>query len=839
MNDSANSTAGVQSAPPPLLLGPTVLRLGREEQPLRTEFLSLDQLTRHAHTLANWHHVAKRPKKDRLLRGLADNAAILREAYEFANLALREGRSIVPAAEWLLDNYYIIETHVRLTRQHLPRQYSQELPQLVGGPADGRPRVYDIAMELISHADGVLDTENLRHFLAAYQTVTPLKLGELWAIPIMLRLALLENLRRITLRITWQQYDRDAGAVWADRVIQAQENDPKQVIVVLAELIKSQAQFSNSFVAEYLQRLSGRTGQIPIAVSWLDHWFSEHGQTHERLNHLNSQIQAADQVSIGNSITSLRTVGTLDWKQFVEEQSHVDAILRSDPSSTYPRMSFFSRDRYRHVIERIAKRSPRSEIQVARVAIELAQEANKSRSNSHEEHSSRTDVEPDNHVGYYLVDRGRRLLEKSVGYRASLLALLRRFARRFRTKVFLGGLGAIWIATIACIGLLAAYWGVIGTGPNFGWWVPMLFLAVYASQFAVTLINWLCTLVVSPRRIDQLDFSEKIPAECSALVVVPTMLTSTAGANALVDHLEVRYLANRDEHLSFALLTDFADADRQTLPLDEQLVATARAGIERLNRKYAAERSDIFYLFHRPRVRNESENVWMGYERKRGKLSDLNALLRGRISNAFSVIVGNPRLLSNVRYVITLDTDTELPRDTAHRMIGYMAHPLNQPRFHGNTGCVTRGYAILQPRSAVTIPEGTRSDYSRLFATDRGIDPYTNQVSDVYQDVFGEGSFIGKGIYDLQAFETALHQRFPDNQILSHDLIEGCHARSGFVSELELFEGFPSNGTIAGSVVTGRSWGGCFGKSHMYRGKLRIHYSGSPGGKSLIISVGV
>ena len=238
--------------------GNTVFRLGREDEALRAEFLSLDQLTRHGHTLANWHQVATRPRQDRLLPGLAENAVVLREVYELANAALSEGRTIVPAAEWLLDNFYIIESHVRMARQHLPRGYSLELPQLVGGPGDGRPRVYDIAMELISHADGLLDAENLRHFVAAYQTVTPLKLGELWAIPIMLRLALLENLRRIAMRIAWQQQDRDTGAYWAGQVLDALERDPKQVIVVLADLIKSEPVVSNSFVAEYTQRLQGR-----------------------------------------------------------------------------------------------------------------------------------------------------------------------------------------------------------------------------------------------------------------------------------------------------------------------------------------------------------------------------------------------------------------------------------------------------------------------------------------------------------------------------------------------------------------------------------------------------
>ena len=772
--------------------GTTIFRLGRDDEALRAEFLSLDQLTRHGHTLANWHQVTSRPREDRLLPSLAENATVLREAYELANAALSDGRTIVPAAEWLLDNFYIIETHIRLARQHLPRGYSLELPQLVGGPADGLPRVYDIAMELISHADGLLDAENLQHFVEAYQTVTPLKLGELWAIPIMLRLALLENLRRIAMRIAWQQQDRDIGALWAGRVLNALEQDPKQVIVVLADLIKSEPVISNSFVAEYTQRLQGRVGQFPVAVTWLDQWLLEHGQSVERLVHLNGQTQAADQVSMGNSITSLRALGALDWKQFVEDQSYVDRVLRADPVDVYQRMSFASRDRYRHAIERVAKRSPRSEVQVARVAVELAQEAQKDHPESAEEYRRSRECEPSHHIGYYLVDDGRRLLEKSVGYRRTLRDYLGRIGARYRMPLFLGGMFAIWVVMLAVLMAAAAAQGVLTTSWAIVWLIPLLLVTVYGTQFSVSMVNWVCTLLTPPRPVEQLDLSAEIPIECRTIVVVPTMLTSPSGLESLLEQLEVRFLGNRDRNLYFALLTDFGDADIETQPHDQDLIDLARQGIELLNQKYAGDRKDTFFLFHRPRVYNEQEGVWMGRERKRGKLTDFNVLLCGGRTDAFSVIVGNILPLSTVRYVITLDTDTQLPRDTAHKLIGCMAHPLNRPQFDAATGRVKRGYAVLQPRVAVTIPEGTRSSYSRMFAGDPGIDPYTNQVSNVYQDVFGEGSFIGKGIYDLHAFESALHERFPDNCVLSHDLIESCFARSGLVSELELFEGFPS-----------------------------------------------
>ncbi|MEO8410055.1 MAG: hypothetical protein ABI478_05745 [Propionivibrio sp.] len=288
------------------------------------------------------------------------------------------------------------------------------------------------------------------------------------------------------------------------------------------------------------------------------------------------------------------------------------------------------------------------------------------------------------------------------------------------------------------------------------------------------------------------------------------MAGDPAGVDRLLEELEIRYLGNRDERLHFSLLTDFTDAAAATLPGDEALVQRARAGIVALNRKYGdggvQNWDDIFFLFHRPRRLNAQEKTWMGRERKRGKLADLNALLRdnheyefdgtgqGARANigGFALVVGDLTILPNIKYVITLDTDTQLPRDAARQLIGAMAHPLNQPVYDAERGRVVAGYGILQPRVAISLAGATRSRFARLHAGDAGIDPYTRAVSDVYQDLFGEGSFIGKGIYDVDAFEQSLGERFPDNLILSHDLLEGCYARSGLLSDVDLYEEYPA-----------------------------------------------
>ncbi|MEP6891227.1 MAG: cyclic beta 1-2 glucan synthetase, partial [Nitrospirota bacterium] len=327
-----------------------------------------------------------------------------------------------------------------------------------------------------------------------------------------------------------------------------------------------------------------------------------------------------------------------------------------------------------------------------------------------------------------------------------------------------------------------------------GWFLALVGLLslICTSQLAVALVNWLATVLVTPHALPRMDFSKGIPQEFRALVVVPTMLSSVEHIEELTEALEVRFLANRDGHLHFGLLTDFQDAHEETIPEDEPLLRLAQKRVEELNGKYRKTTGDAFFLFHRPRRWNPGERIWMGHERKRGKLADLNSLLRGGSRDCFSLIVGETEVLSKVQYVITLDTDTQLPRDAARQFVGTMAHPLNRPRYDEHKQRVCEGYGILQPRVGVSLPGTNQSRYAQLNGSEPGIDPYTRAVSDIYQDLFSEGSFIGKGIYEVDAFERALAGRLPENRILSHDLLEGCYVRAGLLSDVQLYEENPS-----------------------------------------------
>ena len=764
-----------------------------DEAPLRAQLFTGEEMEHHGRHLAAGHELTRAPRRDRLLPRLAENEKTLIDACTLLAQSAEKQRRVTPAGEWLLDNFYLIEEEVRTAKRHLPPGYSRELPRIASGPNAGLPRVYDLALHAVAHGDSRLGRDTLTRFIASYQTARALQIGELWAIPIMLRLGLIENLRRVAARVTASLSERELAVLWADRMMDVAEHDPKSLILVVADMARSEPPMTAPFVAELSRRLHGRSTALALPLSWVEQRLAESHQTIEQLVQLEVQGQAAAQVSVSNAIASLRLLSAMDWREFVETLSTIDQTLRRDPADIYSRMDFATRDGYRHAVERIARHSDADEPEVARAALRLAGEA-----------TTRTHFEPHRtHVGYYLNDAGQDELERAVAMRAPLAhRLLRTIARR--PLAWFGGAILCGMLVLAMVPLAIASHGFSAplTAWPLGAWLSalaVLTLLAPASQLAVAIVNWLVPMLLPPRALPRMDYSFGIPSASRTLVVVPTMLSNAGAIDELAETLEVRFLANRDTHLHFALLTDFPDAAEQTLPGDEALVAQARERIESLNRRYAepgrnAHDGDRFFLFHRPRRWNAAEHVWMGHERKRGKLGDLNALLRGGGHDRFSLIVGNTAALPGVRYVITLDTDTQLPRDAARKFVATMAHPLNRPRIGGRPDAprVVGGYGILQPRVGVSLPAASRTRYGRCFGGDAGIDPYTRANSDVYQDLFGEGSFIGKGIYDVDAFEQVLGGRLPENRVLSHDLLEGAYARSGLISDVELIEDSPS-----------------------------------------------
>ncbi len=753
--------------------------LAEDDEPIRAELCSLERLEQYAKELASQHTLATKGRRQPspLLDRLEDNGRYLTNCYRAIAENVRRGQTISPAAEWLMDNFHIVQEQLREVREDLPRHYLRELPKLASGPYTGYPRVYAIAIALIERSDCRLDAEMLARFVLAYQEVAPLTIGELWAVAIMLRLALVENMRRLARQTLWAQDERKRADLWADELLSASERRPGDIFIMLAERQQGGEQLSTPFAVHILQRLRDQGSSITPALLWLEQRLTAQETTGDLMMRIEHHRQAANQVSAGNVITSMRFLSSIDYAEFFERTCLVELALRDDPAGVHALQDFDTRNRYRSVIEKIAKRTGLQEVEIAGRTLRYAREASDSIDTAR------------SHVGYYLIGPGRARLEAESGYWADPFELANRISTRYPAFFYLGMIALV-------TGLVT--WFLLdfahGHGASNTELVLLaLLLIIPVSDLAVSATNRDLTFTTEPQVLPKLEFKDGIPQESRTMVVVPAMLVSTQNVRELIDHLEIHHLANQEDNIHFALLTDFADAPQEHMPDDEVLVEHAIEGVRGLNARYGNGRQDRFYLFHRRRLWNGGEECWMGWERKRGKLEEFNHLLRGSSQSSYTVQIGDLSILGAVKYVITLDADTQLPRDSARRLIATIAHPLNRAEYDERSGRVTQGYGILQPRVSVTLVSAGRSLFTRIFSGNTGVDPYTQAVSDVYQDIFREGNYVGKGIYDVDAFEAALGGRIPENTILSHDLLEGLYARTALVTDIELFDDYPSH----------------------------------------------
>ncbi len=677
-------------------------------QPIREELFSVERLEHYAQTLASEHRIVHIKGRARLLPRVEDNGRKLVFAYRTLVEALRSGQSISPAAEWLVDNFHIIEEQLREIREDLPKSYYRELPKLAAGDQKDFPRIYALALAVIAHTDSRLDTNTLRRFIAAYQKVAPLSIGELWAVAITLRLALVENLRRLAVLILQAREEREEADKLADKLLETAARQPASLLTYVTDRFEKREVIPHAFVVQLIQRL--------------------------------------------------------------REQ---------DPAAAYAAMEFASRDRYRHVVERISKRVGVSELKVAAAAVGLAEQAAASLG---------TDARAA-HVGYYLIDDGLLQLEGKFGYRPRLGESLTRWCFQHPTLAYLGTLSLLTALIVAALSLR-----MYRHGSSTAILVITILLALIpASDIALSILNWDVTNLFDPRLLPRMNTAKGVGAAGRTMVVIPTIFSSEIGVRELLERLEVHFLANQDEHLHFALLGDFADAPAERMPDDDVLLDVAATGIAELNRRYSKDALATFHLFHRRRLWNPKENSWMGWERKRGKLHEFNRVLRGARDTTFILQTAEPALYATVRFVITLDSDTQLPRDVARKLIGTALHPLNRPQIDAKVNRVMAGYGILQPRVSISLESASRSRFARIFSGNTGIDPYTTAVSDVYQDLFAEGNYTGKGLYEVDAFEATLQDRVPENSLLSHDLFESLFARAALITDIELLDDYPAH----------------------------------------------
>ncbi len=759
----------------------TVAWKSTDEDPFAEEIYSVERLEQFAATLAAEHEVSEGPDRGRrLLPRFEDNGRQLRAAYRILAEVASQGKPVSPAAEWLVDNFFVVDEQLRQIREDLPKRYYYELPKLITGQMQGYPRIYSLALAFIAHNDSRIDRDALQRFVRAYQTITPLTIGETWAIAISLRVALVENLRRLAVRVIAAREQREEADRIADELLDAPDEEQRTVVVGLIKQLGKRKRISGPFVVQLTQRLRDQDPDVAPLVEWFERRLQRDGQSIEHVVGIEHHRQAASQVTVGNIITSMKLLSTIDWQVFVESVCLSEPIFASDPAHIYARMDFATRDRYRHVIERIAKRTRSHELDVARRAVQLAQSA------ADRDRADRRRA----HIGYYLIDSGLPDFEREFGYRPTLAERTERAVLNHPAIFYFGTLSLLTALILALIVTLVARAGA----SNVELLVAALLALIPVTDISVSFLNWDITHTLRPRVLPKLDAEAEVPVEARTMIVIPTMLTSEAVVSELIERLEVHYLANRDPQFYFALLSDFADAPFAEMPDDQALMEIALAGIERLNQRYDTSDGDEkrFFVFHRKRQWNESEEKWIAWERKRGKLEEFNLLLRGARETSFVVVGADQALLRSIRYVLTLDSDTQLPRDTARKLVATICHPLNQAELDPVERRVVRGYGILQPRIGVGLESSVRSRLARVFAGNAGIDPYSLAASDVYQDLFDEGSFTGKGLYDVDAFQEALQSRVPDNSLLSHDLFEGLYARSALVTDIVLLDDHPA-----------------------------------------------
>lgn len=763
--------------------------LSPSEEPIRGELLSLERLEQHAGQLAATHAIEPTLRTGRpLTPRVLENSRILLDCYRSLAKAVQQEYAITPAAEWLVDNFHIVDEQVREVRDHLPAGFYRKLPKLASGDFEDFPRVFALTWAFVAHTDSRLDPDVLRRFIDAYQRVQPLTIGELWAVTITLRIVLVENLRRIAQTIVRSRAARQQADALADRLIGAGGQPPIPPEEALTSVAKGP--LAEAFAVQLLQRLRDLSPNVRPVLLWLDQRLAEQATTADEVVRAEHRQQAAMNLTVRNIITSMRLISALDWHDFFEEVSLVDRILRQD--TNFSQLTFATRDSYRHAVEDLSRHSPHSETDVARRVIDRVQVARR------DAHNGRGTEEVPADPGFYLVSRGRLQFERELDYRLPFGRKLLRFYIRHGALAYLGTIALLTAAILVLYPLLRD----LAAGVSAGYLVLLGILALIpASDLAIALINRLVTDLLQPRSLPRLELKKGVPEPFRTIVVIPTLLAKVSDVHELIGRLEVHYLANQDGCLHYALLSDWLDAAQESLPADAPLLAEAINGIARLNRLYGPAPGGglRFLLFHRKRIWNASEGKWMGWERKRGKLHEMNQFLRG--SNATTFLPLDPSVferLDGVRYVMTLDSDTRLPRGAAQQLIGTIAHPLNRAVFSGRAGRVVEGYGVVQPRVTPSLPtENQGTLFQRIFSGPSGIDPYPSAISDVYQDLFHEGSYTGKGLYDIDAFENSLAGKVPENSLLSHDLFEGTFARTALVTDAEFFEEYPAQYAVS------------------------------------------
>ncbi|HEY9060522.1 MAG TPA: glucoamylase family protein [Pseudobacteroides sp.] len=745
--------------------------------------LTCEELEEHARKIAIDHTVSKNLRYNNWpVLHMNENYDFISSIYKELNNSASSKNAVPPAAEWLLDNFYILDEQVKVVRKDISSETYLRLPVLKCGPLKGYARIYAIAAELVSHTGGQINDRIILNYLNAYQSHSTLSDREIWAMPAMIRIALIENIKNICEKLNltikeWQQADEVI-----DNVLKSDDINTLKFIRSTEAKLKSSQQISTSFIEHlsYRLRKSGR-GYARLSGTF-DDLLSKYGTSTSDMCQKEHSVQAAYSVSIGNCILSLKFLSSFDWSYIFDEISNVEKVLREDNS--YRLMDPSTRSFYRQKLEDIALASRTTEIHVAKEAVRL--------SKSYEESSKDDYHERKRHVGYYLSGKGIDELEESINYRPALFRSLATVIKKHAAPLYLG---SIIFPTILITYFLMHYSYKLSINNALTLSIfTGLIVMIPASEIVTSLVNWTLCNTTKPSTLPRLELKDGIGEENSTLVVIPALLPDEKRVNELISNLERHYLSNKEDNLYFALAGDFKDSHDEKVPLDQKIIDAGLNGIKRLNNKYKRDNGiNIFYYFHRHRKFNQVQKKWMGWERKRGALVELNNLLTGAADTSYSIVSSPPDSMPKICYVLTLDADTILPIGSAKKLVGIMAHPLNKPVLDEKKKIVVDGYGLIQPHIGFEIESANKTLFSRIYTGQEGINPYACAISDIYQDVFGEGIFTGKGIYDLHVFQKVLEEAIPENRVLSHDLLEGSYIRTGLATDIELVDSFPAS----------------------------------------------
>jgi len=702
----------------------------------------------------NWRYIPER---------LAEYEGVLKATRDDLIEATRLDHTITESGKWVLDNTHLLRASLADVRRSLPGGFRKALSRF--SSADGNLLVCELARRTVQASNNAVTEQNLIEAVREYQATTPLSIAELWVFPVMLRFALVAALARLAGIVSEEQRIRESAYLWANRLAASARAGGELLTGMLALMETQPVALKPYFGVCLAEQLQDEEQALVATRQWID---PQQGVPLAELIAREHGREAAECLSIANGFNSLRTLSRIDFSEFFESQNVVELELSRDPAGTYARSDFRTRDRCRRAVEILARRSGKSETEVARFAVAAAEKSERAE---------------DKEVCRHLLSTGLPALEKSLGARLPLRVRIVRLIRAGATFFYLAGVTALALSLAVIAAGVALRMGV----HNLFTLSLLALLALFPlSELAIQIVNALIISGFEPEPLPKLDFDDGIPAEHATLVVVPMMLSGPDVIQRELEKLEVRFLANRDDRLSFSLFSDFSDAPEARSPGDAELLDAVSNGIVDLNRRYPGAR---FLLFHRDRVWSRSENCWIGRERKRGKIEELNQFLRGTHPSGAILRVGE--IPAPIRYVITLDADTQLPPGSARRLVATIAHPLNRPVIDPVTGVRRRGYSIIQPRVSISLPGATASRFTSIFADTSGTDPYAQVVSDAQQDLFGEAIFHGKAIYDVEAFDECVGHRFPAETLLSHDLIEGSYAGVGLASDIELFENMP------------------------------------------------